>query len=379
MIHIKYLLKQLYWISKDTNIWNIQNDNYKIRIKWSKNYFEDYKKLSYNFFECGYLSIDDYQNNANITPLSDMGFFASLFLIRQSLELGLKALICRYCNNNNRIQNTFQSIKHNLTLLFQEVNELSGLPLLSLEEKDWIKKYLDSLEYIDEKSDILRFPFENNFFENYGDSFLDIIDTSNNMIQAFYIIEKCMNDINNTEYIFHNEFEPTFLIFSKPGINFTCYVWSRDLIQEFYCKISGYLFTINCIYNEDFIAIEDKAYPLMFMFRNTLELCFKRFLYKFKNHEREKSHRIIKTLWEKTKAIILTYNNSDKDIIFIEEQLKIIDSIDKEGDTFRYPTSKNLDYTFNNKTIDLKNIYNCFYAIINFIQAYEDAIEYSNE
>ncbi|MNP73125.1 hypothetical protein D3C76_1697940 [compost metagenome] len=54
-------------------------------------------------------------------------------------------------------------------------------------------------------------------------------------------------------------------------------------------------------------------------------------------------------------------------INIVEGQLKEISSIDKNGDMFRYPTSYSFEYRFDNKDIDIKNVYIYMQAIFNFL------------
>lgn len=84
------------WPSEDMDFWKINDKEMSVNIKWSRNCFEDYKKLANQFYECGYktfLYIVKDEENDNEKP--DMWFLAGIFLIRHSLELGLKALLCR--------------------------------------------------------------------------------------------------------------------------------------------------------------------------------------------------------------------------------------------------------------------------------------------
>ena len=49
--------------------------------------------------------------------------------------------------------------------------------------------------------------------------------------------------------------------------------------EGFHVKITGYNAVIDYIYNNQNILPQVKIYPLMFMFRNTIELCLKRLFY----------------------------------------------------------------------------------------------------
>ena len=122
---------------------------------------------------------------------SDMWFFPSMYLFRQGMELGIKALICALISNKARVQQIFLSCKHDLYMLF-EAYEIEVKIGLTEEENNWIKKYLRSLEDIDAKSDLFRFPLEDDFLSNFRNEFLDIVDMANSMLQAYGIIQRCL-------------------------------------------------------------------------------------------------------------------------------------------------------------------------------------------
>ena len=117
----------------------------------------------------------------------------------------------------------------------------------------------------------------------------------------------------------------------------------------------------------------------MFMFRNTIELCLKRLFYAgisdgvplnvFKAKRR--SHYIKKDLWKNVKPVLINYANTVgydiKIIDIVEEMINNISSLDKNGDMFRYPTSYSLEYRFDNKIIDISNIYEYNKSLINFL------------
>ncbi len=44
-----------------------------------------------------------------------------------------------------------------------------------------------------------------------------------------------------------------------------------------------------------------------------------------------------------------------------------IDKIDKNGDTFRYPTTYSLEYKFNMKSINIGNVYRYLKSLVNFL------------
>lgn len=110
------------WPISGKSFFDIDNQSYLVHIKWSRNLKSDYQRLSENFFICGYKICEKIIDSGHDNIKSDMWFLPSMYLFRQGMELGIKAL--------------------------------------TLDEYNWIKKYLLSLEEVDAKSDLFRFPFE---------------------------------------------------------------------------------------------------------------------------------------------------------------------------------------------------------------------------
>lgn len=364
MLKVKEL-RQL-WLKESMDFKETGEDT--ILIKWSHNYFEDYQKMSYQFYECGYRIfvevIQDPENNIK----SDMWFPVGIFLARQSIELGLKALLCRSCGKNNLIQATFENCKHDVSGLFEKYNDINKEDYLSNEEKRWLVQYLASLEEIDGNSSLFRFPFEDEFLSRYKNEFLDNFQVANNMLQAFNIIQKCIQKGNiDEESKFDNTLKPEFFIFTPDGTG-NCWLHQEVSDEGFHVRITGYSGVIDFIYNNKEISKETKFYPLMFMFRNTVELGLKRLFYNGINYgiplqkfgAKKKSHLIEKELWENVKPIIAQHVHTDNDrkyMNIIEDLICDISLLDKNGDTFRYPTSYSLEYRLDDKCFNLKSVY----------------------
>lgn len=373
----EYLLE---WPSEDMDFWKIKNEEMSVNIKWSRNCFEDYKKLAYQFYECGYevimAVIEDDEDD--IVKL-DKWFLPGVFLIRHSIELELKALFCRVLPDNGDIQNTFCSYKHNVSVLFDQYMYRSSESFLTKDESDWLKKYLQSLVKIDEKSDVFRFPFENDFLKKYNGKFLDIVEVTNNLLQAFALLKKCIEKgLISEDDNFDFRLKTDFFVFSSDE-NGNCWLWQKDEYEGFYNRILGYNMVIDYVYNSQDIPNDIKFYPILFMFRNTIELCLKRLLYNSickieigkKSYSKRKSHYVKKDLWKNIKPVLVKYaNDSGEDLSIIEiaeELFDEIDALDKKGDKFRYPTGYNLEYRFDNKKVDLSNVYTYYKSIINFL------------
>lgn len=130
---------------------------------------------------------------------------------------------------------------------------------------------------MDQKSDMFRFSFEDEFLSKYHGKFLDNVDVANNLLQAYSLVDKCIEKAMG-DHKFYVNFRPEFFAFATHGIG-NCYLWQRISDEGFHVKVTGYSAVIDYIYQNSSIAKEVKLFPLMFMFRNTIELCLKRLFY----------------------------------------------------------------------------------------------------
>ena len=289
---------------------DIDNQSYLVHIKWSRNLKNDYQRLTENFFICGYKICEKIVDSGHDNIKSDMWFLSSMYLFRQGMELGIKAL--------------------------------------TLDEYNWIKKYLLSLEEVDVKSDLFRFPFEDDFLSVYRDEFLDVVDMANSMLQAYGIIQKCLQ-IPESERI--DRFDPArstdFLQFASHGFG-NCSLWESISGDGFHKQVLGYS-----------LATE-------FLFYKTIEHGVPRNIFLSKR----RSHLLYKELWKNVRPMIEYYakaQGQDLEIIdIVESQIQELGNIDKNGDIFRYPTSYSLEYQFDNIDIDLNNTYEFMQGIFNF-------------
>lgn len=375
------------WPSSDMDFWKIENKGTEVVVKWSGNNFLDYKRLAYQFYGCGYKILEEVINDRLNNVKSDMWFLTGIFLIRHSLELGLKSLLCRVLSRKKDIQDTFKKCGHDVALLLKKYDEVGHENFLNSEEKSWLSKYCISLEDVDRKSDIFRFPFDDEFLLKYRNKFLDNMQVTNNLLQAFSLVKRCLEmGVITEEEKFDSTLRSEFFIFTSPSSG-NCYLWQSISDVGFYVKIRGYTEAIDFIYQVKDIPNEDKLYPLMFMFRNTIELYLKILFYSrvekgvsqkaFKS--KRKSHRIKKDLWKNVKNMIVNYSDGSdeelKTMKLVEKMLSEIDRLDKKGDKFRYPTSYSLEYYFDNRTLDLSNIYIYLKAIVNFLEGCDSELD----
>lgn len=240
-----------------------------------------------------------------------------------------------------------------------------------------------------------RFPFEDEFLSKYRNEFLDNVDVANNLLQGYALVKKCIergNVFKGDE--FDCKLKPEFFVFASHGIG-NCYLWQRVSNDGFHIKVTGYSEVIDYIYHNQSITNENKIYPLIFMFRNTIELCLKRLFYSRVDNgvplsifnAKRRSHLIKKDLWKNVKPVIIKYatdSNQDLRVIDVVEcMLEEISKLDKKGDIFRYPTSYSLEYRFDDKKLDVSNVYSYLKAIINFLDGcdsmLEDIADYESE
>ncbi|MSE05501.1 hypothetical protein GKC34_06640, partial [Lactobacillus salivarius] len=111
------------WPSSDMDFWKIENKGTEVVVKWSGNNFLDYKRLAYQFYGCGYKILEEVINDRLNNVKSDMWFLTGIFLIRHSLELGLKSLLCRVLSRKKDIQDTFKKCGHDVALLLKKYDE----------------------------------------------------------------------------------------------------------------------------------------------------------------------------------------------------------------------------------------------------------------
>lgn len=351
------------WIlpSADMDFWKINNEEMSVIIKWTRNCFEDYKELAYQFYECGYKTFEDVIKNGYDNIKSDMWFLTGTFLIRHSLELGLKSLLCRVLSRKRDIQDAFEDCCHDVSMLFKKYSDTGRESFLTRDETEWLTEYLESLEEVDKKSDVFRFPFEDDFLIKYRNKFLDNVNVANNLLQAFALVKKCIEKgIVFEEDEFDHNLKPEFFVFTSHGLG-NCYLWQKISDEGFHVKVTGYTKVIDYIYKNQQISNKVKLYPLIFMFRNTIELCLKRLFYSRVDngvplkifYSKRKSHYIKKDLWKNVKPVIIKYVNASGEdlavIDIVEKLLDEINSLDKNGDNFRYPTSYSLEYRIDHK------------------------------
>ena len=372
------------WPIAGRDFWKINDPQNIVEIEWTHNYYLDYKKLAENYIKCSYEVFSNVVESGHDNIKSDQWFIVGVFLARQAIELGLKSLICKVETQARKIENIFEDACHDLLKLFNYYWEYENT-YLNNDEKKWLEDYLRDVELVDSKSDVFRFPFEDDFLRKYRNKFLDCVDVANNIIQAYRLIEKCTGDADYINEI-DLELQPSFFIFATHGIG-NCGIWDSLSDRGFHEKVNGYYAVIDYIMSCKKLTEDEKVYPVLFMLRNTLELCLKRVFYcRVENGvprkvflSKRRSHLLKKDLWKNVKPVIEDYTretNNDLSVLsIVEKQIVELNRIDKNGDMFRYPTSYSLEYRFDHIRLDLNNVYEYISSVINYLDACDTMLE----
>lgn len=378
--------------SKDMSLFN-EDENYTYKIKWTKNYFEDFASMSESYYKCATAVLTFAQSDLSISQNKDMVPLAGFFLARNSLELALKALILRNCNKKELpdIGKT-----HGLQQLFNDCLKQGELSALSSSEKDWLKSFLGSIDTYDNQSDLFRFPFKKCFLNEYHNEFLDTEIIFECIIQAYSILKKCINKNSDIQdFTFDSTLPRTLFVKACDGRT-ALYIWQEPSYEVtyddtgrhisaigatpsggFFVKIKGYKATCLNLFSND-LPLSEKFFPLMYSLRILLELCLKHICeeYNRKFHQlaSKKCGHKLKKMWYNVKEISANLNSdhiSQEDSITNEECERLINEIikiDPYGNSFRYPVTNKLQYFNDGKSYSLKNYFECTMSIVNLAE-----------
>lgn len=371
--------RYLLWPNEKYDFYKIASEKDTVSVIWSHDFFEDYKRMANQLYICGLKTISEVLCNKTDNIKRDFWFLSGIYLIRHSIELGLKALICRISGKISEIQNEFKECSHDLSLLLCKYLDSEKEDFLTTEESEWLIKYFDSLKTVDRKSDVFRFPFEDGFLSKYANRILNIEKVANSLFQAHELVEKCLEcDCFPGFYSFDSSIKPDFLIFSDTW--YGCNLWQPTAEMGFSTKITACSDVGFFLFENKEIQNEDKFFPIAFMFRNAIELGLKMlFISKVDNgvtpqvfKSKRKKHTLKKDLWYNVKPMITEYLDddecSDNTLETVESMINSVNSLDKKGDAFRYPTSFDLKYHFDNIKFDIKNICEYCCTLINYLE-----------
>ena len=362
---------------------DIVDTNQTITISWEKDIYKDYSELAESYFLCGYLIWNSIHEEQWNNFKADTCLFPTIFMFRQSLELQLKALLSKG-KKNAEITAAFKNVKHDLHGMFDECLKYSGTNYLNEDEIEWLKDFLKSLQEIDKKSDMFRFPFYENILENNMGRLLDTNTVVSALSTAYLMLLKMSDETDEYDSeIKIKDLKPQLFTYTKsPEGN--CYFWQPEGDKGYMLKKLGYRESIEILYDDETVDKEKKMLPILFMFRNEIELCLKQLLYQCSTcygledsvyQAKKKSHHIKKDLWENIGPVLKEQRFKDSDLDITKKRIDELSGIDKEGDTFRYPTTYGLEYKLSNKIVDYEHVGNYLKELADILFDWSEYIE----
>ncbi|WP_322448474.1 hypothetical protein [Robertmurraya mangrovi] len=353
-----------------------------ITVKHTGDIPTEFYLLSLSFMEAANKLIS-HVLHARENRKKDFWFFSIVYLYRQGLELMIKSIAFKYIKLDASRKNFISRVRHNLKDSFFEVNALVKEDSYQLTEEQflWLSAFLSNISYIDEQSDMFRYPFNQKmeiFFSSQTHVNLRALGT--NMINAFNILESLRNKQD-----IHCDLtcDPSLLIEggsyneqSVIGWNF----YHRN--YNFYPYIEGYMESADYICKL-IMETDDNGHlflPMCYMYRNAIELALKRILIEDCRYEQSIAFKKIKRkkhsvlgIWNLIREDIMLYSNApddDKTIEIVEIYINQLHNLDQTSDKFRYPIDTSLNLHFmNSKKFDVENISTCFNELFSFLDA----------
>jgi hypothetical protein len=374
-------LNEYVWINKDANIKAKINDEMILHFKWSKDLEADYMLLSRGYADSGFEILKDIIEGSHNNRKYDTWFLPAVYLMRQSIELILKAGLSGSGMCKKDLQDVFVENKHNVIGLYNVFRMNFGVANLSTHEQMWLEKYLNSIEVIDSKSDLFRYPFKDEFMEQYGNKSLDIFIMSNRLMYCYSVLNKMLYGKWYENIIPQLNEDAHFFQVTDNNIN-NCYLWNSPHSDGFYKQIEGYRDVAVFLFQNFESGKEEKYfYPIAFLMRNAIEIGLKRLLHikmaegieKKKNINFRNSHLLYKDLWQSIKPMLIHYAKKSKqnleDLEIAEQYIISLDTIDKKGDTFRYPCSFSHEYKCKDYEVDVFNFFEYMLSLFYFIDS----------
>lgn len=370
------------WVEKDKNIKGIVNEEMKVHVKWSKKPDEDYLELSRQYMNASYITLKEViEVPHNDNTKFDMWFLPGVYMMRQAIELLLKAGLAIKGATKSELQEIFIAYKHNVKELYNTFKDRYGIEELNGAEQTWLEKYLGSIETVDSSSDLFRYPFKDDFMQQYSNKALDVCHMGNQLIYCYSTLNKMIFGEWFDETELDLEKEPQFIQLASSGIN-NCYLWDSPCSDEFYKQVTGYSEVATFLFRK-FKESKDEVlfYPIVFLMRNAIEIGLKRLLHiqmeqSADEHiirRKRNSHLLYKDLWNSIKPMLVHYykgyNQEEGTLDLAERYIRALNDLDRNGDMFRYPCSFSNEYKFNDEEIDVENFYNYLLGLFNFIDS----------
>ncbi len=373
------------WPDIRLDIWKPKFNHPKTKFDWTGDRETDYLQMADDFYQAGYGLANEIIQAGFDNIKTDSWLLADFFMFRQAIELVLKSKIYHSGLNKRRIQDIFVIQKHNIKKLLESVVELDDLRI-ERENLGWLCAYLKNVEFWDSQSTLFRYPFQTSFYKSNPPESVDVYGTVEKLIIAYSILRG--SSPQGKGYL--NEIplklpEPIFFTEQRSGFP-VCYFHASTIPGSYYPIIEGYLSVSEFLLTSGLTISEPEEnvkfnFPAAFSMRHLLELSLKQLsMSKFSEVEslnlkkKIKTHRVYTDLWSKLFPVILKYSGSDEpDIIGtnVNEFMKELQELDRNGDFFRYPTEYSHQYHQLKQGIDLMNLFECVRAVTNLLDGYD--------
>ncbi|OES45370.1 hypothetical protein [Domibacillus iocasae] len=373
------------WPRKEVDFKFIGEGNIQVEITNSDKIEEEFFSYSNKFISSANL-LAEHALSSNEIRKKDMWIFGIVYLYRQSIELLLKSIVFQYVTDKAKQKEFIEKARHDLRQAYHEVEkhieEKEFAP--NKDENEWLSKYLEDISYLDEHSDMFRYPFTTNmkaFFTKQIHINLKALVT--NMNTAYQILLDIFRKIKRNIKI---EYKPLFLL-SDGVYEEQSVIWKGN---NFYPYIEGYMDCANYLYN----LIEDKKryhlfLPMCYLYRNGIELALKRILVedcqldlKTAIKKLKGKHSIVR-LWNAIKDHIKSRSSASDDqevLVNVGIYIEQLHNIDSSSSRFRYPVDKNLNMHFAKKMkLDISNVSLCFNELFTFLDAVDGMLSHQNE
>lgn len=332
----------------------------------------------------------------------DQMIFPTLFLLRHSIELILKAILFYLFKDElAQLRQMVAEKKHTCASLFKIIRSNASIPK---KEEQWLMDYLDSIDENDKNSDLFRYPIKYITNGTLKLAFpkmyvIDLKSTARKCEHAYGMIAKLYKCLVNRER--HLSRVPGSVpTFFEYGGNYyeSSYIGHLYDKRIFHSISKGYFESAN--YLSSIVNHTSGRYkadlqsglfpPIFWLYRNAIELYLQSVILHFVDrnlNERTKillstKHKIAK-MYDYCEKMCFPYYEIDKSDIFvisIKEKVKCISERWGDSSMFRYPVNKNFDYFYNAKTLlDYKEVEYFLHSVCYALVRLHDEIQARDE
>lgn len=380
------------WPGEYASIWDRSDNSELTDFKWTGNYVEDYINLATQYKDAGYAVLNEVIQSENNHIKTDTWFLAGVFMLRQSIELMLKAKVYKAFPDKRRVQQVLVEERHDLSGLLDCIVNAESNVSFPEQDLEWLKKYIFEIEMFDKKSNLFRYPFEVAFLKKYSETSLDIREVGNRMLVAFDIISEFLLHDCEVQSNSHNlELTPEFFVTAGNGVDGCRIGWgsyNRSCDENYYDVIEGYEDVSEfLIYMERNSEEMFFPFPILFSLRHLIELELKQLasseFQEIKNLRiRLKSHRLRPKLWMKIRPVVEKIGNSSaasSPLDSVDYLVSEFDKLDRKGDFFRYPAEFNHGSHNLPEPMDLLQVQRCVRSVTNFFEGCDGAFSSAAE